>query len=195
MAQWLAHLPGKQKVPGSNPGGAAWHFFNLACKVNFRECKRSETGGLKPLKKCVKYENYKNGGREKLVTTPWLDELRPSYKMNGWTTAPLSAWRWTACSRSSKAMDVHSADGSQHVEEVGEECSCWRHCPVSDMHDAPPGGATAFCLVGWNPSETHVTCHGTQCVKKSLENSAQVTPQCWLQTLIFYSQLQKVTAS
>ena len=23
IAQWLARLPGKQKVPGSNPGGAA----------------------------------------------------------------------------------------------------------------------------------------------------------------------------
>ena len=40
-----------------------------------------------------------------------------------------------------------------------------------------PGGATAFCLAGLNPSETHVTCHGTQCVKKTLENSAQVTQQ------------------
>ena len=26
MAQWLAHLPVKQKVPVSNTGGAAWHF-------------------------------------------------------------------------------------------------------------------------------------------------------------------------
>ena len=45
--QWLAHLFGKQKVPGSNPGGAAWHFSNLACKVYVQECK-SKTRGLKP---------------------------------------------------------------------------------------------------------------------------------------------------
>ena len=40
IAQWLAHLPGLpgKQVPGSNPGGAAWHFSNLACKVYFREC-------------------------------------------------------------------------------------------------------------------------------------------------------------
>ena len=40
IAQWLAHLPGKQN-PGSNPGSAARHVSNLACKVNFRECKKT----------------------------------------------------------------------------------------------------------------------------------------------------------
>ena len=37
-------------------------FFNLACKVNFRECKRSETGGLKPLKitKAPRVSFFKN---------------------------------------------------------------------------------------------------------------------------------------
>ena len=34
IAPSLARLPGKQKVLGSNPG-----FFNLPCKVNFRDCK------------------------------------------------------------------------------------------------------------------------------------------------------------
>ena len=38
VAQRLAHLPGKQ-VLGLNPGGAVWHFSNLACKVYFREFK------------------------------------------------------------------------------------------------------------------------------------------------------------
>ena len=34
-AQRLAHLPGKQKVPGSNPGGAAWHVFQLGLQSAF----------------------------------------------------------------------------------------------------------------------------------------------------------------
>ena len=29
MAQWLAHLSGIQKVPGSNPGSVAFHFFKF----------------------------------------------------------------------------------------------------------------------------------------------------------------------
>ena len=29
----LAHLPSKQKVPGSNPDAAGWRFSNMACKV------------------------------------------------------------------------------------------------------------------------------------------------------------------
>ena len=32
IAQWLAHLSGKQKVPGSNPGYAACHFSTKLAK-------------------------------------------------------------------------------------------------------------------------------------------------------------------
>ena len=35
IAQSFAHLPGKQKVPGSNPGGVALHFFLLGLQKEF----------------------------------------------------------------------------------------------------------------------------------------------------------------
>ena len=51
IAQWLALLPGKQKVPGSNPGGAACFFFHLGLQSEFSETERkSETHGLRSLK-------------------------------------------------------------------------------------------------------------------------------------------------
>ena len=39
-------VPCKQEVPGMNPGGAACHSSNLACKVKFVECM-TKTCGLK----------------------------------------------------------------------------------------------------------------------------------------------------
>ena len=55
---------------------------------------------------------------------------------------------------------------------------------VIEVHETyMPGGATRF-LPG--PAETHVTCHGTQCVKKIVGNSAQVTQQRWLSDADFF---------